>query len=245
MAEKIRLKSSRGNFKSTLSLFLGIKTLIDNRDVGDIVALTVPEAVKAQPHTIRLEVFFYSVKQPPYSRRTANQRLVRATCTIPDVKRSSLKWETIKTACGGVNGYTWGRFLATAWLDNNRQMQVYGGSAQEAEQRLKALQELSSTKILTLSVTEEKKEGKRASGELLYKESTRVYPAYFCVINIEKIQVENKAEFESLPKNVPTTKSLTGVKRRRTTEKIPLWVEKEPSTANKIIQEALKVKKED
>ena len=240
MTEKIRIKTSKINLKSNISEILAIRKLLENRDIGEIVATSLQEAVKAQPHTLRLIVFFYSVKAPPF-REKLGKRLIQVTYKIPNVKRASLDWETIKHACGDANGYMWGRFLATANLSNGRQMQVYGSSENEAEKRLRALHELSDTKIITFSVSEQKKEGKRAVGGLMYKDSTRVYPAYFSVINSEKIQVETQRELDEHKIGLATNR-LDGTFKRKRTRKIPLWIAKEPSTCKQIIREALRVR---
>ncbi|MEH2445796.1 MAG: hypothetical protein V7K18_08430 [Nostoc sp.] len=161
---------------------------------------------------------------------------MRATYNIPDANKAKLDWLTIKNACGGVEGYTWGRFRATANLDNGRQMQVYGGSDETAANMLKSLANFSTAKILTVTVAEEKKEGRRAENKRMYKENTRVYPAFFSVINSEKVVVEEQREYSGL------NAVLAGDFKRSRTKKIPLWVQKEPSNARAIIIEAIRVR---
>ncbi|MCJ8280646.1 MAG: hypothetical protein MJK14_12290 [Rivularia sp. ALOHA_DT_140] len=151
--------------------------------MGDIVASSAYEYVRATPHTIRLAIFYYSRKHPPYSQKKTR----RAIYHIPDLTRVNANWKTIKTAMGGTNGHLWGRFRATANLDNGRQIAVYGGSKIAATERINALVKLSSAKIITLSVTEEKKEGLRATDKILYKPNTRMYPAYFAILHSNKI----------------------------------------------------------
>lgn len=239
MSEKIRLKVGT-NLPSVLSNLIAIRRIIANKDIGDIVALPIEDYVRAQPHLTKLTVFFCSAKTPPF-RATSGKRFVRATYNIPNVKASLMKWEKIKEACGGANGYNWGRFRCTANLDNGRQMQIHGGTAEEAEERLKALAALSTAKIITVSVTEEKKEGKRKTGQILYKELTRIYPVYFTVINSQKIEVESRKEREQLEK-LKTSKvsaTLAGTFRRHKTQKLPLWMPKEPKGINNEIKKAL------
>jgi hypothetical protein len=151
-----------------------------------------------------------------------------------------LDWEVIKEAAGGSNGYNWGRFRCTANLDNGRQMKLHAATKEEAEKRLKALAALSTAKILTISITEEKKEGRRKQYQTLHKKNTKVYPAYFCVVNSEKILVESDRQRKE---KIPGLKStLAGDFRRQRTVKIPLWVEKEPELCKDIIKEALRVR---
>lgn len=167
--------------------------LLHNRDVGMVIGTPVDEYVRAKPQSLRLVINMFSVKEPPFTQR-GKEKLTRVTITVPDVKKGKLDWEGIKAACGGSNGYMWGRFRATANLDNGRQMAVYGASAAEAEERLKAFILLTDAKLLTLAVTEEKKEGRRLETSKLYKESVRVYPAYFTVVNREQILDPSKGE---------------------------------------------------
>lgn len=200
--------------------------LVHNRDIGLVIGQPVDDYIKAKPQTLRLIITMISVKNPPFV-KGRGAKLTRATITIPDVKRSAMDWEKIKFACGGSNGYLWGRFRATANLDNGRQMAIYAGSELEAEQRLKAFLSLSDAKILTLSVSEEKKEGRRAANQKLYKESIRVYPTFCTILNREEILDPTKGD-ASLKQNYLDRKG-----------KINLWTDKEPVSARRTIQRLL------
>ena len=233
--EKIVLAVNRTNYKSVVSQVIAQRNLIENRDIGDFVGSPVEDYVRAKAETIKLTVFFFNFQQPPFKERSGF-RFVRATYNIPDANKAKLDWLTIKNACGGAEGYTWGRFRATANLSNGRQMQVYGGSDETAANMLKALAAFSTAKVLTLTVAEEKKEGKRAENKKMYKENTRIYPAFFSVLNFEKVVVEEQREYSGF------NATLAGDFRRSRTKKIPLWVAKEPSNARAIIIEALRVR---
>ncbi len=111
-------------------------------------------------------------------------------------------------------------------------MKVYGGSKNEAEQRLRTLQLLTDSRIVTLSSSEEEKEGVRANNKPLYKETTQVYPAYFTIIHQEKITTES---------SFPT---LTG-NYRRSKYRIPLWTTTKPDDADEKIREALRIRGSD
>ncbi|WP_375470984.1 hypothetical protein [uncultured Nostoc sp.] len=237
MSEDIILSGTEETLKPIIALLVGIYQLIENRDVGDIVAMPLIERVLAEPQTIKLTIFFHPNKYPPFTYKKGQHQL-KPYCNIPDIDLRKLTWSNIKTAAGGVNGYTWGRFLATANMSNRRQMQVYGGSEKDAQARLLALAELSKAKILTLSVTEEKKAGRRATNKLLYKPTTRIYPIYFSVINNEKLLVEGERELRQ--KGVKG--QLAGDFKRRKTKKIPLWTTKEPPNTKDLIKEALRVR---
>lgn len=233
--EKIVLAVNRANYKSLVSQVVANRKFIENRDVGDFVAYPIEDYVRPKTETIKLTVFFFNFQYPPFTQRSGF-RFVRAVYNIPDANKTKLDWLTIKNACGGAEGYTWGRFRATANLSNGRQMQIYGGNDETAANMLKALAAFSTAKILTLTVAEEKKEGRRAENQRLYKENIRVYPAYFSVINYEKVVVEESREYSGL------NATLSADFRRTRTKKIPLWVEKEPSNARAIIIEALRVR---
>lgn len=235
MAETIRIRANCHLIKAVVSQVISIKKLIDDRDVGDIVAVSVEDAVRASPLTIRLTVIFFSLHSPPY-KAIPGKRFVKATYNIPDADPKKLNWQTIKTACGGEAGYQWGHFRASGQLSNGRQMQVYGSSAVIAETRLQALASLSTAKLLTVTIAEEKKEGIRVTDPKLYKESTMVYPAYFSIINSKKIIAESNLQLHN------TVSNLAGKFKRKATKKIPLWLKNEPSTAKTLIKEALTIR---
>ncbi|MEH2381135.1 MAG: hypothetical protein V7K27_19985 [Nostoc sp.] len=233
--EKIVLAVNRTNYKAIVSQVIANRNLIENRDIGDFVGYPVEDYVRAKSQTIKLTVFFFNFKTPPFRERNGF-RFVRATYNISDVNKAKLDWLTIKNACGGVEGYTWGRFRATANLSNGRQMQVYGADKEIAANMMHSLAAFSTAKILTLTVAEEKKEGVRAENKRMYKEDTRVFPAYFSVLNYEKVVVEEGREYSGF------NATLAGDFRRIRTKKIPLWVGKEPANARAIIIESLRVR---
>jgi hypothetical protein len=237
--EEIILSGTEETLKPIITLIIGIHQLIENRDVGDIVAFPIHEFLRAEPPSVKISVFFSPNKEPPFRNKPGKPR-VEPYCNIPDIDIRKLTWANVKLAAGGTNGYKWGRFRATANLSNKRQMQVYGGDEKEAEKRLLALAELSKATILTLTVAEEKKVGRRATTKTLYKETTQVYPAYFCVIKNEKIVTES--EREQYPVNSGIKGKIAGDFRRVATKKIPLWTVKEPPNTKAIIKEALRVR---
>lgn len=233
MSERIVLKGKAEMLKPIITQILALHQLIENRNIGEFVGDTLEEHVRPRPQPLKIKILYYNAPSPPfYSIKTPTESK-RVTCNVPFITRSKLDWNLIKNACGGNNGYYWGRFLCTANLvddaGNLRQMQVYGGSKSEAEQRLRALHSLTDSKIVTLSSTEEEKEGRRATDKHLYKETTQVYPAYFTIVHQEKIVTES---------NLPT---LTG-NYRRSKYRIPLWTSTKPDDADEKIREALRIK---
>lgn len=234
MTEKFIFNAKEKNAKELLTKLNAIYSLIEHRDVGDIVAETAYDYVRATPHTIKLTIAYYSKQHPPYKQREVR----KAIYNIPDLIKTNADWTKIKTAAGGKNGYLWGRFRATANLDNGRQCALYAGSKKEAEDRIKALIKLSSANIKTLSVTEELKEGLRAVDKILYKPTQRMYPAYFSILSSKKIINESNKEL-TLPFGTKND-NLSGTFRRKKTVKIPLWTSVEPKYVKKFIAEMLR-----
>ncbi len=139
-----------------------------SRDLGQIVGNTFEEAVRARPQLRKLTIQFSDVQQPPL-RRPDGTRAKRTECSIPDVKLG-LTWNEIRLAA---QPYMWGKFCARATLDNQRQMAVYGSSAQEAKQALLRLHQLSTAEILRLTVSEEEFVNPR-----MRKDPTMIYPIW-------------------------------------------------------------------
>lgn len=225
--EKIVLAGPEKVLMPTIVQTITQHQLLDNRDVGQVFMLPPAEKVSAEPAGITLVVEFCSVPEPPFTKE-AGKRFVRAAFQVPYVKRSALDWERIKLACGGVNGYMWGRFLAIAKLSKGREMRVYGATADEAKDRLRALQLLSDTEILSLDCLEEEKEGRRREEEQLYKETTRVYPTFFTVTNREEILERNKGR-ATLRGNYIEKKA-----------RLILWTPKEPPNIQESINDLLR-----
>ena len=200
--------------------------LMNNRDVGLIIGTPIEEFTRAKPQSLRLIIDLYSVKEPPFYRRTDN--FTTATISIPDVKRSALDWDVIKQALGGENGYTWGRFRATAQLQTGRRIMLYGGSEKEAESRVKALLTLTTAKLLTLNITEELKQGERLTRKKLAKETRKIYPGFFTVINREELLDQTQGRASSKQNY------------RDARGRIPLWTKTAPANADDLIQSILR-----
>ena len=164
--ETIVLAGPQDQVKQTVQTTLAQYKLIYNRDVGQIVGLPAEDALRAAPHRRKMTIIFNEQERPPFMRPNGD-RGTRVSMTIPDPK-TDLSWERIKRAA---KPYNWGPYRCTAHLTNGRQMAVYGASAQDAEEKLKDLLELSNCEISTLSVTQERDRSPR-----LRKTPTRVYP---------------------------------------------------------------------
>lgn len=201
--------------------------LIYNRDVGLFVGQPLEEFAKAKPQTLRVIIDMYSVRQPPFF-KTVDDDFVWSTVTIPDVKRTALDWEKIKRAAGGNNGYMWGRFRAMAYLDNGRKLVCYGNSEGEAEERVKALLELTNAHMDTLNIVEEKKEADRIRYPKLTKNATRIYPGNFTIINRKEI-LDNDRGHPSRQGNYRDAKV-----------KIPLWTDRKPKNFDEMVDSVIR-----
>ena len=168
ISEKFSLVGATNLIKPQIQNVLHQSKLLHNRDVGQIVGMPVEEWRRAKPHMKTVSIVFRDKKEAPW-RHPDGSRCREATYSIPDIK-PGVGWQAVKRAA---DAYTWGKFRATANLDNGRQMAVYGATPQDAERKLKDLLTLSTAKITTLSISEEKERNRR-----LKKDPTKMYPAF-------------------------------------------------------------------
>ncbi len=229
LPEKIVLSVPEQQAEQAILQTLANHTLLNNRDVGAWVGMPAEEYLKAKPMSLSLVVHFFNVDRPPWRTQERTTPLKHATYTVPNLKRSKADWETIKLACGGANGYMWGRYRCTINTSSGRQIAVYGGSESEAEDRAKALLSLSDDEALTVSVSEEKREGRRAGTSKLYKENTRMYPAYAFILHQTKVLNQNESNRSNLSGDYRLSKG-----------RIELWTSQKPPGTDETIRESLK-----
>ncbi len=180
--------------------------LLYNRDVGAVIGQPAGSMGRANFQPRQLVIVFRSRPHPPW-RELTGKRCRQAEVQIPDVK-IGITWEEIKEAA---SPYTWGRFRATANMDNRRQMALYGSTKTEAETKLRRLMLLSSSNMLTFSTSEEEDRPLK-----LKKEPTQMYPAYATLIN---------------RRNSIDGQGRTSIDNRTYDEEVirfPLWVATEP-----------------
>jgi hypothetical protein len=221
--ERIVLVGREQLIKPVITQAVANSQLVENRDIGQIMGFPVREHVKKERLKLSIKIVWKSTQKPPWG----DADLV--DCTIPQVDRSKLDWQLIKTLAGGENGFRTGRFLALANLTNGYQMRVWGATKDAAEDRLKALLYLSEEELLSLNITELTKEGVRAAGQPMEKEDYQIYPAYFTVLNQAKVLNQEQ-------KGVAT---LTGLYKRRS-HQILLWTENKPRSFDEVIAELLR-----
>lgn len=177
--------------------------MVWNRDLGQIVGIPVEDFPRARHQDRKLVVVFKDKESPPY--RTSEGRSREVHYSVPDARRG-LTWAELKLAA---KRFTWGPFRATAVLNNNRQMAVYGVSPAEAEAQLRSLLQLSTAELVTLSVSEEKI---RSPAQV--KRPRLMYPAYATLVTAPN-------DFQGRPIGGTTA-------YRRERRRILLWTDTEP-----------------
>jgi hypothetical protein len=205
--EKLRLtKIPQTLITPILQQTINQHRLLYNRDVGQIMGMPEQSMGRASFQLRQLVVVFRSRPHPPWVELTG-KRCRQASYAIPDVK-TGLNWREIKAAA---DPYTWGKYRATANLDNRRQMAIYGASPAEAKRKLEELLRLSTAKILSLSVTEEDTRPVK-----LKKDPIRMYPTYATLLN-RRNSLDGQGRVR-LDGRVMDEESI----------RIPLWPQQEP-----------------
>lgn len=203
--EYITLTGEQALLQQSVQTALVTHRLVHNRDVGQIVGQPAEDWVRAGMQRRKLTIVFKSKELPPWIIPGGRVREVSYTVPEPDL---ALSWRKIKLAA---KPYNWGKYRATANLDNGRQMAVYGATPNEAEDKLKDLLELSTGKLLTLAISEEKDRHQN-----LKKQAIRMYPAYATLL-IRRSTAE-----------LTGTNDLSGNNYTDETIRIELWPEDEP-----------------
>jgi hypothetical protein len=171
--EQLLLSAGSSDIETSTLETLNTYRLVANRDMGQIIGMPAEDYLTAKPLRRQLTLVYKGKSEPPW-KMPNGKPAKQVEITIPDAI-VGLTWQKIKLAA---KNYTWGKFRATAHLDNGRQMAIYGASKGEAERALKRFATLSTAKILTLNVTEEV-EKKNIN---LRKNPTPIYPAYATLV---------------------------------------------------------------
>lgn len=204
--EAIIISAGEDELKTVVQTTLAQHRMIHNRDIGQIVGQPAEDWYRAKTQRSKLTIVFKSIEKSPF-RDSDGKNAKEATYSIPDPK-PGLSWEKIKHAA---KAYNWGRFRATANLDNGRQMAVYGATPAEAEDKLQELMTLSTAEISTLSITEEK-----TRNPALKKDITRMYPATGVYL-VRRSSVDATGRTD-----------ISGNKFKERLIRFPLWKEDEP-----------------
>lgn len=226
--EKIILTGPENLLKQDLVSTLSHYQLLDNRDVGQFVGEPLEDWLLAKPLALRVQFLLFPYESPPFW-RDRRIKPTEVTISVPDVTRGKLDWETLKTACGGANGYSWGKYLALARLDNGRQMHVYASTEGEADQQMNRLLSLTSAQLVKLTINQEQNRGALAARPYLQKDPRRVYPAYVTIFNRQELMEGLDAGRRILRGNFREKKA-----------RLPLWTPSKPGNFDQVVQEVLR-----
>lgn len=201
--------------------------LLENRDIGQFVGSSMGEFVRGNPMKLRINLMLFPYSEPPFWRN--NQiRPTEVILTIPDMDRTKLDWPTIKAACGGPNGYMWGRFIATARLDNGRSLKCFAATEEEAETQIDRLLNLTEANLVSLTISDPQNKGANQTIPNQRRTPRRVYPGYVYIINrqeflqSELVQQPVKGNFRD--------KSM----------RLPLWTDTKPSNWDFVVDEMIR-----
>ncbi len=178
--ETLYLAGSQTNLKSVIPQVLAQHQMIRDRDLGDVFQLPPQEYINGRTRqTFTLHLSWHSRKSPPYG--TANSKgTQRASCTIHNLKRSSIDWTKIKRIAGP-QGHQFGKFAAIASYENGKRSVIYSNTSQGAVSLMKELLTLSDSEIGNINVTELTNEGKRKITDSQQKGNLFVYPQKACI----------------------------------------------------------------
>jgi hypothetical protein len=203
--EFVTISGPQALIKQQVQTALTAQRWVSNRDVGQIVGQPAEDWLRAGVQRRKLTIVFKSKPAPPWTSGTERVREFTYTIPEPDL---GLTWAKIKLAA---KPWTWGKCRATANLENGRQMALYAATPTEAEDKIKELLELSTGKLLTLAVSEEKDRHPN-----LRKEPVRLYPAYATLL-IRRSTAE-----------LTGTNDLSGQNFKTEHIRLELWPETEP-----------------
>jgi hypothetical protein len=205
---------------------INTQRLVHNRDMGTYVGYPSHDYVMQQPQPLRLVITMFSKKEPPYPPGTK-----KVTLTVPNPQRAAIKWNIVKLAIGGANGYLWGRFRCTIRFKSGSKITAYGATEIEAQETANALAAMTVEDlpgIAGVKVTEELKKGQRLKNPRLQKDPTRIYPGYFTIFNREELLTYTEGHPRMRASNYELRQA-----------RFDLWRENEPANFDEVIQRVL------
>lgn len=217
--------------QSAMNVLMGVIEALEEKDIGTIIGEPTAQFVRNKTvPSIQLTLFWSTSKEPPHWKPQPDGKVIRPYTTIPNVRRSAMNYETIRSAMGGNNGFLWGRFWCSAALENGGKIKCFAGTENEAKQRVKAFLELSDSKMLGMYSGEELDEGTRTREQNAFKDTIRCYPHSLGVVNTKKIFLnERKGRTQ-----------LDGRFDRKYANKIPMWWPTKPSFFDETMKEMLR-----
>ncbi|MGL5062016.1 MAG: hypothetical protein ACRC62_18750 [Microcoleus sp.] len=128
-------------------------TLIDEKDIGQVVAVEMDKAISAPFNMRSLSIRFYSTQNGKISyvgTDGSRKRAIKAEHRIPSLKVGA-DWDNFKAA---IRPFERGNWLVTAKLKNGRDMSIYTNTPTEGEAELRSWITLTDTEIVTINKTD-------------------------------------------------------------------------------------------
>ncbi|MEC4806679.1 MAG: hypothetical protein SAJ12_08995 [Jaaginema sp. PMC 1079.18] len=207
-------------------------SLINNRDVGQIVAAPVTAAVektaKSEPKTVTLILQYAPINRPPFTKRNAPSTVYwrMPTYQIPYADPDKIDYAKIRRGMGGSDGIIWGKWEASGWIDG-RKLSVRGHTEQQAIKNLEQLAEFSSRPLEAIGVRYTTRRGERGKVLTRNDDAQRVYPAYASVL-INSLVMDKDEGRVSIARNFSPRK-----------ERFEMWADK-PLPGYKELMQILK-----
>jgi hypothetical protein len=232
---RLILTGSLSSLQDQIALLTGIKDLIGDKDIGAWIGYPAQDYALNRPLDRKLYIQIYSQQFPPF-RPEAGKHFRRAQLTVPNPKRSVLNdWKLIKEICGGINGYTYGRWRTTITYEGGRQTVAIANTRKISEKMATELALLSELQAIKMHTSQVEKKGVYSPGQPLFINEGKVYPGSYYVLSqrkakkdlISQLNTPKKDEqaAKSNPKTVPTK---SGKMERELSRRIPLWTKTPP-----------------
>lgn len=251
--ERVVVHGNTNLIKPVVTEVMAHYQIMEHKDVGQIVGQRVDEAVLQQmpDQSLKLHITWSPRRKPPWSKRSyVNERQLtnadiiwhEPEITIPWLKASSLDWEKIKRAAGGVSGFVTGNILYRSYIGfpdkglAGQQFKIYAESESVGLDMLKSLGELSEAEVHSTGMgqrrynpTLESGAGKKAADQRKERKPLRVYPR-FCWVTAYRRMASEQADENAGRVNL--TGRYSHLRRR-----IELWPDDEPLTARAVLEE--------
>lgn len=198
---KYLLTGTQPELRSQISMLMAIKQLI-GESKADYNFEKYEQFVYENPTPLAVQIHWRLGKGRPFEPEelvkayTLNKATPpRPYCTFL-IDRSKLTWSNIKAAAGGNNGKLWGHHYAVArpqikegnLIIKCPQIKIYSSTEQQATEELEAILDLTPAGSYTMTEGKEiQNKGQRAIDPGYRKPTTRVYPAWFYIINHELV----------------------------------------------------------
>jgi len=223
---------------------------MEGRDIGAFLGYPIDEYSRQKPKTgVKLTLVFTTFKEPPFYKSDRYDRPERAPyflkrqVTIAQPNRSIFEYQSLRNACGGSSGLSWGNWTARAYIasENDRadgsikglsQMVARGDSKQTAMTNLERFLALSDATVRTIHVTHQNARDEGGSSDRdRFLRSFQIYPAWCFVENAALVRADDTRHGGK-----PTLSGKLVSKKN----KLFLWSEREPSEFQSVLNELMR-----